>query len=163
MSRAEESVSALRNNNVLEQRDAYLKTVDKEVPTKWTELARIQPVFGHPLLIGQPIVEMAEARTVSHATLASEALAHQASFSRGQARSGFKQGAARFQAPRGRGGTGYQNQNQIQRNNFQKRDGDCSTPAATRGGLAERPTPRGRGFQRGGHAGRRPFRAITRK
>ena len=74
LSRAEESVSALKSNAVLEQRDLFLKQIDRDIPKTLVDLGRIQPIFMHPYLIGAPIEPMAESLKVSHAELASQAL-----------------------------------------------------------------------------------------
>ena len=74
LSKAEESAAALKTNVVLEQRDRFLKETYNEIPKNLKELSRIQPIFGHPELIGKPIAAMAKTLVTSQTQLAVQAL-----------------------------------------------------------------------------------------
>ena len=76
LNKAEVSASAIKTNLVLEQRDHFIAHILPDVPTKLTNLARIQPIFNHPTLIGEPVERMAKALEVTQTQLAVKAMAN---------------------------------------------------------------------------------------
>ena len=75
VSRAEESAAALKTNAVLKQRDLFLATTFKEVPSRLVKRARIQPVFDQQYLIGSEAMEaMSDSLKITQGQLAATVL-----------------------------------------------------------------------------------------
>ena len=75
LNKAEVSASAIKSNVVLEQRDKFIVDLNKDVPTNLSNIARVQPIFQHPKLIGEPVELMAKALEVTQTQLANKAMA----------------------------------------------------------------------------------------